>query len=320
VSETGRLVGGPGLLEIACDESGSEGENLVGGETDVFAHASVRLTTESAAECVLRTRARIGSPATEYKANHLLRVKHRAVLEWLLEPSGPIHGNAHVQLIDKTFFLVNRIVDLVAPGPGRAAALYRDGPRSFGAERWQPFLVAANNVLRVRNRREGTDVAAAVEDFFGAVEVLRRAPAPGQVRRIVELLGQSGPRVAVLRQRLADEPIPLLDPMIPAMEQTIAFWSTDDRPVAIVHDEQPALTGQRVAHLKADGRLADLRFVDSRSDPRVQVADFLAGVARKIASQELNGRGDATLTALLRPYVDRWSIWGDGRSWAVLGP
>ncbi|WP_233223630.1 hypothetical protein [Amycolatopsis sp. BJA-103] len=26
-------------LEIACDESGSEGEKLIGGQTDVFAHA-----------------------------------------------------------------------------------------------------------------------------------------------------------------------------------------------------------------------------------------------------------------------------------------
>ncbi|MDH6622390.1 hypothetical protein M2271_000177 [Streptomyces sp. LBL] len=29
---------------------------------------------------------------------------------------------------------------------------------------------------------------------------------------------------------------------------------------------------------------------------------------------ELNGRGDPPLTALLRPYVDRASVWGDERS------
>jgi hypothetical protein len=320
VPETGRLVGGPALLEIACDESGSEGENLVGGQTDVFTHASVALSTESAAECVLRTHDRIGSPVQEYKANHLLRVKHRAVLEWLLEPSGPIHGNAHVQLIDKTFFLIRRVVDLVAGDPGHAATLYRDGPRAFGAERWQAFLVAANNLLRTRNRRDDGAEANPVDVFSRAVEALHRAAVGGPVGQAVELLRQSGPRVTAFRQRLGGEPILLLDPMIPAMERTIAFWSADDRPVAIVHDEQPALTGQRVAHLKANGRLTDLRFVDSRADPRVQVADFLAGVARKIASNELNGRGDAVLTALLRPYVDRRSVWGDDRSWAVLGP
>ncbi|WP_410574362.1 hypothetical protein [Amycolatopsis sp. cmx-4-61] len=42
-----------------------------------------------------------------------------------------------------------------------------------------------------------------------------------------------------------------------------------------------------------------MRFVDSRSDARVQVADFLAGVARRIAYDDLNGRGDVRLTGLL---------------------
>ena len=36
------------LLEVACDESGSEGEKLVRGSTDTFAHASVDVTTAAA--------------------------------------------------------------------------------------------------------------------------------------------------------------------------------------------------------------------------------------------------------------------------------
>src|SRR5690242_9076845 len=63
----------PRPVEIACDESGSEGEHLVGGNTDVFAHASVNLSIDTSAACVQEIRARIGSPALEYKANHLLR-------------------------------------------------------------------------------------------------------------------------------------------------------------------------------------------------------------------------------------------------------
>ncbi|MFD7137092.1 hypothetical protein [Streptomyces sp. NPDC059894] len=34
--------------DIACDESGSDGENLTGGNTPVFAHASVRMPKPSA--------------------------------------------------------------------------------------------------------------------------------------------------------------------------------------------------------------------------------------------------------------------------------
>ena len=35
-------------LEIACDESGFSGGNLVGGESPVFAHASVRIEPSDA--------------------------------------------------------------------------------------------------------------------------------------------------------------------------------------------------------------------------------------------------------------------------------
>jgi hypothetical protein len=88
----------------------------------------------------------------------------------------------------------------------------------------------------------------------------------------------------------------------------------------MVHDRQTTLSPSRIAYLRTatSGRLADLRLVDSFYDPRVQLADVLAGVARKIASDELNGRGDPGLTGLLRPYVNRRSIWGDELSWASL--
>src|SRR5690606_477161 len=129
--------------EIGCDESGSEGEKLVGGNTDVFAHASVSLSIEAAAACVAEVRDRIRSPATEYKANHLLRDKHRAVLTWLLDPSGPLAGAAYVHLLDKPFFAVLKIVDTVL-GHGRtdAVTLYRRGRVAVGDDLWEAFLLA----------------------------------------------------------------------------------------------------------------------------------------------------------------------------------
>ena len=48
--------------------------------------------------------------------------------------------------------------------------------------------------------------------------------------------------------------------------------------------------------------------------------DDLAGVALKIASEVLHGRGDPRLTRLLRSYVDVDSIWADPASWAAIGP
>ena len=63
-----------------------------------------------------------------------------------------------------------------------------------------------------------------------------------------------------------------------------------------------------------------MRQVDSRGDARVQLADVLAGIARSIASDELNDRGVVVLTSLLRPYVDPASSWGDEGSWPQLAP
>ena len=59
---------------------------------------------------------------------------------------------------------------------------------------------------------------------------------------------------------------------------------------AVVHDEQSALTRGRVARLgsflakavsPAPPPLRSFRQVDSRDDPRIQVADLLAGIARR---------------------------------------
>lgn len=335
-------VTGPGpaveirtALEIACDESGSEGEKLIGGNTDVFAHAGVRLDVRAAENCMQEIRNRAPSPAEEYKANILLRGKHRSALTWLLGPSGPIFRQGHVHLIDKPFFAVRKVVDLllddVAASPFRdrqaaamAVTLYRDGPRVFGRERWVGFLESFNTLVRAKNDE---DVGASVDAFFGVVDTLRRDGAGDDsgIGDILERFGQARPRADSFRTRLLGDPatIPALDPLIPAIVQAVAYWGRAGRPVSIVHDRQTALTEERIAQLLRHaprGRLAGLRLVGSAVDARIQVADLLVGTARKIAEDELNGRGDPELTALLRPYVDARSIWGDARSWSRLGP
>lgn len=95
----------------------------------------------------------------------------------------------------------------------------------------------------------------------------------------------------------------------------------------VAHDQQNTLTSERVERLRAivDGPetahlgtdpgtcLAGLRLVDSFSDPRVQVADYVAGVTRHLTSLALAGTGNEELVALLRPYVDPLSIWRPDR-------
>lgn len=269
-------------MEIACDESGHEGEKLAGGVTDVFAHASVDLTVAEADDVVAELRRRIRSPAQEYKANHLLREKHRAVLVRFLGPDGPLPGRARVLLVDKGLLLVRALVGALAPG-GPADDLHALG-RAADPAAWAAFLLAANALLRGRD----ADLAAAT----------RALPARTD--------DADGP-VAALLDRLATAPAPPapvpLDPLVPAIVLAVARWGA----TSVVHDRQTVLGEAQVAALRARTG-AVVRLVSSRADARVQVADFVAGTARRIASDALAGRGDAELLALVEPYVDPGSV------------
>lgn len=330
-------------LEIACDESGYEGEKLIGGTTDVFAHGSVHLDLPTAKDCVTELRRRIRSPATEYKANHLLREKHRAVLTWFLGPSGPVLGNAHVYLVDRAFFVVSRVIELFADevdhgGVGvrqsdtarAVSVLLYEARRTFPPEHWQAFLISANDLMRTKDR---LDVATPADSFFSMVDLLR-AGADAQVGEILRLLSQARPRAEAFRAKLLGNPeqMPTLDPLVRGIARAVQVWGAGGQPVAVVHDRQNLLSETRITQLmevfgRQDpalpdeptwGRLTSLELVDSLSDARIQVADFLAGTARKIAQDALNGHADAELTGLLRPYVDPCSVWGDDSSWARL--
>ncbi len=314
-------------MEAACDESGSDGENLTGGNTDVFAHASVVLPQESAAGYIREIRRRIRSPAEEYKANHLLREKHRAVLEWLLAPSGPLYGHAHVHLVEKAFFLLDRTADLLLADPGAAAPLYTEGRATFSPGEWREFLTAANRMLWVRSGASPGEPAEPVEAFFGTVAALRRAYPGTAAADVLERFGEGRSRAHDRRTAiLAGRPpvVPALNPLPSSILRTAAHWSRGGRPVRLAHDRQNMLTPERIAWIEEAARregigLTGLRLVVAGADARVQLADFLAGIARRFASDELNGTGDPELTALLRPYTGETAVWGDAGSGARLG-
>jgi hypothetical protein len=100
--------------------------------------------------------------------------------------------------------------------------------------------------------------------------------------------------------------------MLPALAETVLTWSAGQRRVLVVHDEQSALTADRLTRLQralATGAaalpggvspLAGLVMADSRDDPRIQVADLLAGVARRPPA--------FTDPALLQPLISPTSL------------
>lgn len=301
-------------VEVTCDESGAEGDKLVGGCTDVFCHASIRLTVAEAADCVAELRRMIQSPAAEYKAGHLLREKNRFALKWFLGPRGPVHGRANAFLVDKTYLLLLRFADRLARTPpfathldtadDLAAALY-EATRPA----WTPFLALLNEVMRWGP----VGVHASTDELVALAGELAATETTGTARDVLTLVTRYRADVDPLL-RPATRPDPTarlaLDQLLPAILRAADYWSAGGEPVFLVHDMHRMLTETRMAQLVAmrSGRLSSMRLARAGTDPRVQVADFVAGIARKVTSDGLAGTADPALTALLRDYVDPQSV------------
>lgn len=320
------------VVEIACDESGFSGTNLLHPTMPLITHASVDLRRGEAVELITALRSGFRFSPNEFKSGQFLRSPAVGeALEWFLTR---LRGRAHVHLVDKEYFLTTRIVDLLLAEPSYAAgtrltedhrpaalALYR--ARHLAGRNWRLFLAAFVELVRMKRRRRPDPLD--LERFFQARDALLRDPLGAQAEEV--LVGLRRTRVqSVLTRMFADDwsiPPPL-EPMLPALAETVLFWSgSGTRQVLVTHDEQSALTAGRLRRLQqvlADGAgsspagdaetsssptrrispLAGLVMVDSRDDPRVQVADLLAGTARRLPEIIDDGR--------LQPFLSPTSL------------
>ncbi len=317
-------------VEIACDESGFTGGNLTFRHT-VFTHASLRVPVESAREEMARLRLRVAAHG-ELKASWLLRWCDDDDLHRLLDPSGLLGGQVRVHVTDTRLFLLCRLADVLLSSdeisgldlPGEAAdrrgvalELYRQGDTVFGLHRWQAFLVAAGKALRATSRWVP---ASAVSDFEGELAELAAAPTPAPVREALLRLRAGAGRARAVRRSLEVDSRrpPLLEPLLPALNRCVLAWGAEHPHLVVVHDEQSVLTPWRIIEIARrldharPGHAVQLLRVDSRDDPRVQIADLVAGIARRAAVSLLTGRPDRRLIDLVAPVVDPISVWPDG--------
>lgn len=301
------------VVEIACDESGFSGANLLDPASPLLTHASVDLSIDEAVELITALRTQYAVLPSEFKSGQFLRNRTAVeALDWFL---AALRDRSHVHLVDKQYFLATRIVDLLLEEPSYASGtrltqdqrpaavtLYRAG-RVAGHD-WNVFLAAFVELVRIKRRRQLD--AVAVERFFEARERLLRDGLDAQAKDVLDGLSRVRVQAVLARMIAGDRSIPPpLEPMLPALAETVLFWSGGTRQVLVTHDEQSALTADRLSRLQqvlvggpasrspdqADeidslppgtSPLAGVEMTDSRNDLRVQIADLLAGIARRL--------------------------------------
>lgn len=328
---------------IACDESGSEGEAVVDSTHPVFCHGSTDLDQEAAEKVMVGLRRDLRSQAEEIKTEHLMRPSAVPVRSALFSDGGPLYGHALMYLVDKQYFVVAKVIDLLVEelahsggydlyGTDQARVmahtLYREGPRAFTSADWDNLLRRFNSVMRSTQRK---GAKATVDELFDAIERLRFRSRRKGIDGIIELLWRTRPFAEEFQAQLASrEVMKTMDPLLAALPETIRIWHAEKQEsISIVHDQQAALdpvTVEETLQYLRDPLPEFQRFygpaaideviqVDSRNDPRVQVADLVAGMGRVLATAALD---HLPLPFNARTMVAPSSLWADDRSWRAL--
>ncbi|HWD78974.1 MAG TPA: hypothetical protein VG497_08830, partial [Kribbella sp.] len=153
-------------FEIACDESGFSGSNLLDPGSPVITHAGIDLDVAAAADLIGVLQNRLHR-RSEYKSNQLLRPEQRPALEWLLEE---LRGHAHVHAIDKTAYVAARVLELFTEEPsyGWGTSLGTDHSEVVQLLRHRTGFLAAFVDL-ARTKRVRLMDHAAVDRFFATM-------------------------------------------------------------------------------------------------------------------------------------------------------
>ncbi|WP_138413313.1 DUF3800 domain-containing protein [Sinomonas gamaensis] len=335
------------VAEIFFDESGHDGENLMGGSTPVLAHSSVHMDLAEASDLVDHLRGKTRAQSPELKIGAVIR--NRGAIDDLFGEQGALVGHTQVYVVEKAEMAAGKMVDLLIEerayargddlykdGTHRrmARALYEHGPEDLGEERWQSLVSAFTSLMR-ENQRKGEKET--IDGFFEKVEEARSAAKRTKLKIVLGQLADTRKQAEEFQADVAKgDIIKSLDPLQTSLMQLAYDWSKKlDRPVMVMHDAQKNLT-ERVmnavmytastkppAHFNLpDSRfpLVGIKHIDSKADPRIQLADVAAGFTRQVAERALRGNAEEEELAQVQRLVHFNSIWGDAKSWEQIRP
>lgn len=309
---------------IACDESGSEGENLTTAHHPVFVHASTSIGLEQARDFVAQLRTATRTQAPELKSTTALLPQNRPALLGALrtlEDAGNIH------LVEKSYFVTAKMVStllaqdpaLAFSGHGRAWAdyLHTTAPASVGVRRWSALLAAFNTLIRAHRRQDRQRPTPAL--FIDALEAAWSHCDDEYARELLHEMWMER-QAAVALAYAPSSTLREFDPMWPSIPAVARTWTLrlGHVPLELITDNYRELTSEDVQELCRAARepvsilgrihpgvdLRGLRFVDSKTDPRVQVADILGGVGQEVTRLAMNGVFDDDLQLAAHEMLD----------------
>lgn len=336
------------IAEIFCDESGHDGENLMAGTTPVLAHSSLHMDLAEATDLVAYLRRKTKAQSPELKASDVLR--NGQAIDELFGANGKLVGRVQVYLVEKANFAVGKIIDLLieeeayrrginlyAGGTAKQMAddLYEYGSRALGAEGWNDLISGFTSLMRTKQRKGGEKET--VDSFFEKVDTYRLKSRRDKVSRVLELVWRTRHHADAFQVAIAEGlALKTLDPLQTTLYQLALTWHRKlKQPLIIMHDEQTALTEpllKMLLKVANDGTprgfnlpnykfpLVDVKHIDSKTDPRIQLADITAGFTRQVAESALAGTAEDKRLEQARRLVHFNSIWGDGKSWEQIRP
>lgn len=212
-----------------------------------------------------------------------------------------------------------------------ATLLFYLAPNAYGDD-WNVTLEQFQRLLRSKTRSEAQERISVLSARVWALLARRDEP----LANIVGTLFAGIEHLASLTDLQLGNGLPEKlrtgDPLLAALGATVRTWAErSGRPVLIIHDEAKELTPARAAQFRhylarpelvAPSRLGtgvqlhDLRLVNSQDDPRIQVADLLAGIGRAVGETVANDTPHPLLEAFT-PLISELSIWPHPDNMAV---
>ena len=291
------------------DEAGHTGQNLLDSDQPIYALAALRMDEAEAEAAVSAALGRAPSTMTELKFSVLRRsTQGRRNLLTLLQDVGLTPDGAAVIVMHKRFMVATKLIDeLVEPrmrakglqptfyasGAARrmAYALYEWGPVALG-EMYDELTASFVALLRNYTPEGG-------EAFIQTVQRCRIVSRDPEVSGLLAVMIDTP-------EQMNDEfaaRYDVLDPALPSLFWQAGHWSSKlGTRFEVLHDDSTSVQrwqdeifegiqrtmadrtapesfplGDRIVHLPT--LLNTIKFQASHDDPRLQVADVLAGAA-----------------------------------------